>query len=265
MGNPFAFQWERALQYNFLDWTAYALQRQLYEGIPEGIPGAGSRKSGSRCTWNWQTPFNLKSRKNPNECMYPNGGNPGINKRVQFSNSGCKSDKKYTLEAVPAGDGTFYLQSSKNPYNCLHPSANAAIDLLDNEDAMEADELSDRVAEEDLVENAANTPVVVHHFKCPKDLGRQATCAWVNCWSWRNAKCVNGKCVCGPRQCVEWDSVNSGNRCVNAPAPTPAPRPPAPPAQPKGHKVGLPSRLYRGEVRCQVRQSLHRCCGRSRH
>merc|ERR1711881_696346 len=49
--------------YNFLDWSAYALQRQLYEGIPEGLPGAGSCKSGSRCTWNWQTPFNLKSRK----------------------------------------------------------------------------------------------------------------------------------------------------------------------------------------------------------
>jgi hypothetical protein len=169
--------------------------------------------------------------------MYPTGGNPGSNKRVQNSKSGCKSDKKYTLEAVPAGDGTFYLQSSKSPYNCLHPSANAAIDLLDNEDAMEADELSDRVAEEDLVENAANTPVVVHHVKCPKDLGRQATCNWVNCWPWRNAKCVNGKCVCGPRQCVEWDSANSGNRCVTAPAPTPAPRPPAPPAQPtKGTK-----------------------------
>merc|ERR1711881_254654 len=30
--NPFAFQWERAVQYNFLDWSAYALQRQLYEG-----------------------------------------------------------------------------------------------------------------------------------------------------------------------------------------------------------------------------------------
>jgi len=248
--NPFALQWERALQYNFLDWSAYPLQRQLYEGIPEGLPGAGSCKSGSRCTWNWQTPFNLESRKNPNECMYPKGGSPGSNKRVQNSKSGCKSDKRYTLEAVPAGDGTFYLQSSKSPYNCLHPSANAAIDLLDNEDAMEADELSDRVAEEALVENAANTPVVVHHkkrastpvvvhhVKCPKDLGRQATCKWVNCWSWRNAKCENAKCVCGPRQCVEWDPVNSGNRCVTAPAPTPAPRPPAPPAQPtKGTKL----------------------------
>jgi hypothetical protein len=212
--NPFLLSWERVGQRTFLSWTAPALLMQL---------ATTSCELSSRCTWNWQTPFNLKSRKYPNECMYPEGGYPGKNKEVFFKGAGCNGDKKFTLEAIPAGDGTFYLQSSKSGY-CMHPSGssgleNEAIDLVDEQDAME----------EDLEEDA----------QCKKDTG--GTCGWLPCYDWRHASCakVEGKwkCMCGANKCAVWTKHAGGtgvhdNVCVEQP-PTLAPTPAPPPAQPK--------------------------------
>jgi hypothetical protein len=211
--NPFVLSWERAGQWTFLTWKAPALSMQL----------RSSCKSGSRCTWNWQTPFNLQSRKYPNECMYPKGGNPGKNKEVFFKGAGCNKDKKFTLEAIAAGDGAFYLKSSKTGY-CLHPRAssgleNAAIDLLDEQDGME--------------ENA----------QCKKDT--EASCGWLDCADWRNAECKGrggllgggGKCMCGTNKCAEWTKHAGGVGvhdyvCKDQPV-TLAPSPAPPPAQPQ--------------------------------
>ena len=85
-----------------------------------------------------------------------------------------------------------------------------------------------------FLEKEKKQPRAAKKARCRKDTG--GTCNWFDCYSFRNADCVNGKCVCGPRQCVEASS--QGNRCVNAPPPTPAPTPPPPPAQPtKGTKL----------------------------
>jgi len=47
---------------------------------------------------------------------------------------------------------------------------------------------------------------------CHKDTG--ATCRWTACWSYRNAICVNKKCICKEKQYMYKNTCADDGKCV---------------------------------------------------
>jgi hypothetical protein len=61
----------------------------------------------------------LQSRDHSSLCMHPQGGQPNTNVRLIW-HPGCRSESRLMLKFVPAGDGSYYIQSAKSGL-CVHP------------------------------------------------------------------------------------------------------------------------------------------------
>jgi len=81
--------------------------------------GIGKSKGNLRGKKKNTASVGLQSVDHKTLCMHPLGGQPKSNVKLIW-HPGCTKESRLMVKFIPAGDGSYYIQSAKNG-NCVHP------------------------------------------------------------------------------------------------------------------------------------------------